>query len=112
MDLAIRFESPRSQAMQSKNIFASSLLVAATFFLQQIPSHAQGASAQPANAQSDSNKPAQAPPDMSHMQHGMSHGGFMQGGMHHAVAKGVKIEQKIDGHTITVRVGPMSLPAH
>jgi hypothetical protein len=45
---------------------------------------------------------------MEHMQHG----GFMQGGMHHAIAKGVKIEQKIDGHTIIVRVGPMNLPAH
>ena len=49
-----------------------------------------------------------APHDMDHMQHG----GFMQGGMHHAVAKGVKIEQKIDGHTILVRIGPMNLPAH
>ena len=50
-----------------------------------------------------------APPhDMEHMQHG----GFMQGGIHHAVAKGVKIEQKIDGHTITVRIGPMNLPAN
>jgi len=47
-------------------------------------------------------------PDMDHMQHG----GFMQGGMHHTVAKGVKIETKTDGHTITVRVGPMQLPAH
>lgn len=52
--------------------------------------------------------PKPAPHDMSHMQHG----GFMQGGMHHAVAKGVKIEQKIDGQTIVVRVGPMNLPAH
>jgi hypothetical protein len=97
--------------MQPKTVFASSLLVA-TFFLQQIPSHAQETPAQTANSQTDSNKPAQAPPDMSHMQHGMSHGGFMQGGMHHAVAKGVKIEQTIDGHTIIVRVGPMTLPAH
>lgn len=47
------------------------------------------------------------PPDMSHMQHG----GFM-GGMHHNLAKGVKLEQKIDGHTITVRIGPMNLPAN
>jgi hypothetical protein len=53
-------------------------------------------------------KPADAPHDMDHMQHG----GFMQGGMHHAVAKGVKLEQKIDGHTIIVRIGPMNLPAH
>lgn len=42
----------------------------------------------------------------------MHHGGFMQGGMHHTVAKGVKLEQKIDGHTIVVRIGPMNLPAN
>ena len=53
-------------------------------------------------------KPADAPHDMDHLQHG----GFMQGGMHHAMAKGVKLEQKIDGHTIIVRIGPMNLPAH
>src|SRR5579859_7180970 len=53
-------------------------------------------------------KPTDAPHDMEHMQHG----GFMQGGKHHAVAKGVKLEQRIDGHTITVRIGPMNLPAH
>jgi hypothetical protein len=53
-------------------------------------------------------KPADASHDMEHMQHG----GFMQGGMHHAMAKGVKLEQKIDGHTIVVRIGPMNLPAH
>jgi hypothetical protein len=53
-------------------------------------------------------KPADASHDMDHMQHG----GFMQGGMHHAMAKGVKIEQKIDGHTIVVRIGPMNLPAN
>jgi hypothetical protein len=40
------------------------------------------------------------------------HGGFMQGGMHHAAAKGVKLEQTMDGYTITVHVGPMNLPAH
>jgi hypothetical protein len=53
-------------------------------------------------------KPADASHDMDHMQHG----GFMQGGMHHTMANGVKIEQKIDGHTITVRIGPMHLPAN
>ncbi|HKW56219.1 MAG TPA: hypothetical protein VJN42_02590 [Candidatus Acidoferrum sp.] len=53
-------------------------------------------------------QPATAPQDMQHMHHG----GFMQGGMHHAVAKGVKLEQKIDGQAIVVRVGPMNLPAH
>ena len=53
-------------------------------------------------------KPADAQQDMDHMQHG----GFMQGSMHHAIAKGVKLEQKIDGHTIVVRIGPMNLPAN
>lgn len=52
-------------------------------------------------------KTASAQNDMEQMQHG----GFMQGGMHHAIAKGVKLEQKIDGHTIIVRIGPMNLPA-
>jgi hypothetical protein len=40
------------------------------------------------------------------------HGGFMQGGMHHAMAKGVKLEQQLDGQTVAVRVGPIQLPAH
>jgi len=42
------------------------------------------------------------------------HGGFMQGSMHHAVAKGVSLEAKVDAatHTITLRVGPMTLPAN
>lgn len=55
-------------------------------------------------------KPA-ATHDMTQMNH--NHG-FMQGGMHHTVAKGVKLEEKTDssGHVITLRVGPMSLPAH
>jgi len=57
-------------------------------------------------------KPADSPHDMDHMQHGSEHGGFMQGGMHHALAKGVKLEQTIDGKTITLRVGPIDLPAH
>jgi len=53
-------------------------------------------------------------PDASHSHHAMEHGGFMQGGMHHAMAKGVKLEEKIDAatHTITLRVGPMALPSH
>ena len=74
--------------MQSKSLFVATLLFAA-----------------PLLAQDKTNPPMQ---DMDHSQHG----GFMQGGMHHAVAKGVKIETKTDGHTITVRVGPMRLPAH
>src|SRR5260221_750518 len=59
-------------------------------------------------------QPAQAPPshDMEHMQH--NHGGFMQEGMHHPVAKGIKLEQQVDAatHTITVREGPITLPAN
>jgi hypothetical protein len=59
-------------------------------------------------------KPAEAPHDMDHMQHGSHDGGFMQGGMHHAVAKGVTLDAKMDAatHTITLREGPITLPAH
>src|SRR5580704_14218604 len=55
-------------------------------------------------------KPTTPPPDMEHEHHG----GFMQGGMHHAVAKGVTLDAKVDetAHTITLRVGPMTLPAN
>src|ERR1700741_964416 len=59
-------------------------------------------------------QPNPAPPahDMEHMQH--NHGGFMQEGMHPAVAKGIKLEQQVDTatHTITVREGPLPLPAN
>lgn len=52
----------------------------------------------------------EAPPahDMSHMHHGNHRG------MHHAIAKNVKLEQTADAasHTITLRLGPMNLPAH
>jgi hypothetical protein len=42
------------------------------------------------------------------------HDGFMQEGMHHAVAKGVTLDVKVDfaAHTVTLRVGPMNLPAN
>jgi hypothetical protein len=42
------------------------------------------------------------------------HHRFMQEGMHHAVAKGVTLGAKVDAgaHTVTLRVGPMNLPAH
>jgi hypothetical protein len=52
-----------------------------------------------------------APADTSEMQH--QHGGFMQGGMHHTVMSGVKLDERVDtsSHTITLRVGPMALPA-
>ena len=60
-----------------------------------------------AGAQEKSSEP---PMGMEH-QH---HGGFMQGGMHHVVAKGVTLGAKVDAaaHTVTLRVGPMDLPAH
>jgi hypothetical protein len=56
--------------------------------------------------------PAPESHEMNHMQH--NHGGFMQEGMHHAVAKGIKLEQQVDSatHTITVREGPLTLPAN
>ena len=55
-------------------------------------------------------KPAEPPMAMEHHHHG----GFMQEGMHHALAKGVTLDAKADAaaHTVTVRVGPMNLPAH
>jgi hypothetical protein len=59
-------------------------------------------------------KPVEQQQDMEHMEHGSHDGGFMQGGMHHAMAKGVTLEAKTDatGHTITLREGPINLPAH
>jgi hypothetical protein len=53
-----------------------------------------------------------APPPSDHTQH--NHGGFMQDGMHHAAAKGVKLEQQVDtaNHTVTLREGPITLPAN
>ena len=57
-------------------------------------------------------QPAPPPHDMDHMHH--NHGGFMQEGMHHAVAKGIKLEQQVDAatHTITLREGLLTLPAN
>jgi hypothetical protein len=48
------------------------------------------------------------PPERAH------HGAFMQGGMHHAAAKGVTLDSKVDSsvHSVTLRVGPMTLPAN
>jgi len=59
-------------------------------------------------------QPATADRHMSHLQHSHSHGGFMQGGMHHAVAQGVKLDATSDenSHIITLRIGPMNLPAN
>lgn len=79
---------------------ASALLAAA---LATLPATADA-------AQQQSQQPSAH--DMEHMHH--NHGGFMQEGMHHAVAKGIKLEQQVDAasHTITVREGPLSLPAN
>jgi hypothetical protein len=65
-----------------------------------------------ARAAQQQQTPAPATHDMDHMQH--HHGGFMQEGMHHAIAKGVKLEPRVDPatHTITVREGPITLPAN
>ena len=62
-----------------------------------------------ASVASAQEKPA-PPYDMEQM----DHGSFMQGSMHHAVAKGVKLDPNFDmgTHTITLRIGPMTLPAH
>jgi hypothetical protein len=60
-------------------------------------------------------QPVTAPDqDISHMQHAHSHDGFMQGGMHHAIAQGVALDAKTNenSHIITLRVGPMTLPAN
>jgi hypothetical protein len=59
-------------------------------------------------------QPAVSDHDMSKMQHAHTHDGFMQGGMHHAVAQGVTLDAKSDqsSHIITLRVGPMNLPAN
>lgn len=70
------------------------------------------------SARSTRGQQSSAPPatpathDMAHMQH--DHGGFMGEGMHHAMAKGVKLQEKVEAaaHTITLRVGPMTLPAN
>src|SRR5260221_6586074 len=64
--------------------------------------------------QGEQEKPAAPTHDMEHTNHGAGHGGFMQNGMHHAVAKGVTLDAKLDAaaHTVTLRVGPMNLPAH
>jgi hypothetical protein len=40
------------------------------------------------------------------------HGAFMRGGMHHAPAKGVTLDSKVDSNSVTLRVGPMNLPAN
>src|SRR5215813_10360870 len=55
-------------------------------------------------------KPAELQANVQH-QH---HAGFMQEGMHHAIAKGVTLDAKVDAtaHIVILRIGPMNLPAH
>ncbi len=59
--------------------------------------------------------PPSTPQERSHMHRAKEQsGGFMQGGMQHLVAKGVVLDQRISSasHTITLRVGPLNLPAN
>ena len=82
--------------MNSRFLLLAGMLAAAVVSAQETPS------------------PAPAPAQRSHMHRANEQsGGFMQGGMHQAMATGVVLDQKIDSasHTITLRVGPMSLPA-
>lgn len=89
----------------------TTLLIALLYNAALVAAPAWGEQQQPASPSEDMSH-------MEHMQHGQmqhgSHGGFMQEGMAHAVAKGVKLEQTLDAatHTITLREGPLSLPAH
>ena len=92
--------------MRKTKIFQLSVLALVLLFAREACAQQQQKESGQTPAQ------GQPPPDMSHMQHGMNHGGFMQGGMHHETAKSVKLEQKVDGKTIVLRVGPISLPAH
>ena len=87
--------------MRTVKILYSSLLAAGIVFA-------------PFGAQGEQEKPPDAPRDMGHVQHGASHGGFMQGGMRHAVAKSVTLDVKVDvaTHIVTLREGPMTLPAN
>lgn len=56
----------------------------------------------------------QEPPTNPHDMEHMGRGGFMQGGVKHEMAKGVKLDvgTNAQSHTITLRVGPMDLPAN
>lgn len=64
------------------------------------------------NVASAQEKSAEPRHDMTQMRHAHL-GGFMQGGVQHPTAKGVTLEAKVDveANTITLRVGPMNLPA-
>jgi hypothetical protein len=62
-----------------------------------------------ASAQQPPAVPSAAESEHSHHHHG----GFMQN-MHGSIAKGVKLQQSFDSasHSITLRIGPIALPAH
>jgi hypothetical protein len=57
---------------------------------------------------------ASAGQQQNHVRRATENGAFMQGGMHHQVATGVALDQKLDSaaHTVTLRVGPLNLPAN
>jgi hypothetical protein len=97
-------ESTRNRNMRTIKCLGVCLLAAVT-------AGAQDTRGTPSKAQSSQARFDLRAGGLVVMQH-EHHGGFMQGGSHHARAKGVKLEQRIDGHAITVRVGPMNLPAH
>jgi hypothetical protein len=88
--------------MRTAMAFCAGSLLAGTLFVTPLPG--QDATPKPTS-------------DMEGMHHGQSsdgHGGFMQGGMHHAIAKDVKLDVKVDeaAHLATLRVGPIALPAN
>src|ERR1700722_13838988 len=58
-------------------------------------------------------QPANPDHDMSHGEQAHTHDGFMQGRMHHVIAQGVTLNAHTDAdaHTITLRVGPLTLSA-
>ena len=73
---------------------------------------AASVAAAPFGARAAQEKPAEPSHDMKTMQYEQH--GFMQQGMHHAVAKSVTLDANLDmaSHTITLREGPMNLPAN
>jgi len=75
----------------------------------------------PCGALGRQDKPAEPQQGMEHMNHGGSDRSsraqkthFMQEGMHHAIAKGVRLDARVDAgaHAVTLREGPMTLPPH
>src|SRR5438876_369111 len=106
--------SPRRSPMKKTIAICSAFVLAAV--MAAVPLKAQGKQEKPVDTSKDvqgahtglDEGAAKALP----MQH--EHHGFMQEGMHHAVAKGVRLDAQVDAaaHTVTLRVGPMNLPAH